>query len=119
MIPADLPLRVEVEIVTADPFTPMPVTDDRTGAIMRCIRAHESDTAGGYRAENPDSTASGAYQFTDGTWRSVSREAGIRVPSHASDASPALQDAVARYALTHGHAKAWDGTHCPTTTIAR
>ena len=112
MIPADLP---RLDVVVGAP-APAPVLPDPVASIMACIRAHESDTAGGYRAENPISTASGAYQYVDGTWRDLLREMGSRGPRHASDASPALQDAVTRYALTHGHAKAWNGTGCPTTT---
>lgn len=105
--------------------TPLPVeraaprrasrVEDRTAAIMRCIRAHESDTAGGYRAENPVSTASGAYQFVDGTWRELARRAGLDVPPRASQAPPRLQDAVARWALEHGYGSAWRGTGCPGT----
>ena len=47
------------------------------------------ESGGNYRAENPVSTASGAYQITDGTW------AGYGGYSHASYAPPAVQDAKA------------------------
>lgn len=36
--------------------------------FLACVRAHESDTAGGYSAQNPTSSASGAYQIIDSTW---------------------------------------------------
>jgi muramidase (phage lysozyme) len=84
--------------------------------IMKCIRHHESDTAGGYRAQNPISTASGAYQYLDGTWRAFSHQAGYaHSPRHAKNAPPWMQDAVTRWALWNGHAKSWHGTWCPWT----
>ena len=42
----------------------------------RCVRAHESDSAGGYRAQNTHSTASGAYQFLDFTSDNAARAMG-------------------------------------------
>lgn len=83
---------------------------------LRCIRAHESDTAGGYLAENPTSSASGAYQFLDGTWRAMTRLSGMgREFARASHAPPIVQDAVALWALDNGHGSAWRGTGCPGT----
>ena len=45
--------------------------------FLTCVRAHESDRGpaphiNGYAAKNPSSSASGAYQFLDSTWRNVS-----------------------------------------------
>ncbi|AXQ63292.1 hydrolase [Streptomyces phage Comrade] len=56
------------------------------GGIAACIRKYES--GGNYRALNPSSGASGAYQFMDGTWQSVTG-----LPGKAMNYSPAQQDA--------------------------
>lgn len=86
----------------------------RTGvdAFLACVRAHESDTAGGYKAENPYSTASGAYQFIDSSWQAYSRMAGYSGWSHASYAPPSVQDAVARWVVVNKGHYPWKGTHC-------
>lgn len=57
-------------------------------AVLTRIR--ECESHGNYRAENGVSTASGAYQFVDGTWRSVT---GLQPP--ASAYSRAVQDRAA------------------------
>ena len=49
----------------------------------------QRESGGDYKAENPTSTASGKYQFIDGTWN------GYGGYQHASDAPPAVQDAKA------------------------
>lgn len=56
------------------------------GGIAACIRKYES--GGNYQAENPNSTASGAYQFLDSTWQSVTGLSG-----RAKNYSPSQQDA--------------------------
>jgi len=86
---------------------------DRVDTIMACIRAHES--GGDYRAHNPVSSAAGAYQFIAGTWIVLSRLANHPGWVSAGDAPAQVQDLVARWALTHGHARAWHGTGCATT----
>lgn len=53
--------------------------------VASCIRKWES--GGNYSAQNPSSTASGAYQFLDSTWRNVTGLSG-----RAMNYSPAIQD---------------------------
>ena len=80
------------------------------GGFLACVRRHES--GGDYRAENPVSTASGAYQFLDSTWRTMSARAGHRGWGHAASAPPWVQDAVAQYTVDSGWRSAWNGTGC-------
>lgn len=62
--------------------------------ILATIRTRES--GGNYGAQNPESTASGAYQFIDGTWRSLTEKYGIGTEYRkAKFAPPEIQDAVA------------------------
>jgi len=71
------------------------------GDARSWIIAHES--GGNPRAQNPTSSASGLYQFIDGTWRSLGGST-----AHAKDASVAEQNAIAdRYvAQRYG---SWEG----------
>lgn len=63
--------------------------------ILATIRAIES--GGDYQAESRTSTASGAYQFIDSTWRHYARATGLDTTTYprALDAPDHLQDAVA------------------------
>ncbi len=91
--------------------------------FLVCVRRHESDRgphphANGYRAQNPSSSASGAYQYLDSTWRTVSARAGHGGYSRALHAPPAVQDAVTLWVISQpvsvsGGRKNWAGTGCP------
>lgn len=87
-----------------------PAAHNPPGGFLACVRRHES--GGNYQAENPTSTASGAYQFLDSTWRTMSARAGHSGWGHAASAPPAVQDAVAQYTVNSGWASAWNGTGC-------
>lgn len=85
--------------------------------FLTCVRRHESDRGAyphinGYAAQNPYSSASGAYQFIDSTWRNVSAKAGHAGYSKASQAPWFVQDAVALYLYDNGGRSAWAGTGC-------
>lgn len=87
--------------------------------FLTCVRHHESDRGpfphtNGYGAENPISSASGAYQFIDGTWRSAAASAGeSSYGGHAAWAPPDVQDRVAYHtAITLGQRYHWNGTGC-------
>ncbi|MGD8151155.1 transglycosylase family protein [Ornithinimicrobium sp. Y1694] len=58
--------------------------------VLEAIKQCES--GGSYTAQNPTSTASGAYQFLDSTWQSMSSAAGY---ARAVDAPESVQDAAA------------------------
>jgi hypothetical protein len=92
-------------------LTPAPVPEHSPpGGFLACVRRHES--GGNYQAKNPVSTASGAYQFLDSTWRTMSARAGHRGWGSARYAPPWVQDAVAQYTVDSGWSSAWNGTGC-------
>jgi hypothetical protein len=65
-------------------------------AILQTIRTLES--GGNYTAKAAKATASGAYQIIDTTWAAWALAAGIGTTyTHASQAPPAIQDAVAAH----------------------
>jgi hypothetical protein len=81
--------------------------------FLVCVRAHESATAGAYEAQNPVSTASGAYQFLDATWKVASVQAGFYGLPTAKSAEWWVQDAVAYdLAIRRGQKSHWNGTGC-------
>ena len=65
--------------------------------FLAAIRQHES--GGNYTAFNAAGGASGAYQYIQSTWSSYARAAGFAQYANgpASEAPPAVQDAVAKY----------------------
>jgi hypothetical protein len=65
-----------------------------TGQILATIRKRESN--GNYQAQARGSSASGAYQFIDSTWRAMASKFNIGTEyPRAVAAPPAVQDAVA------------------------
>jgi len=83
-----------------------------------CIRKHESIEQGHYRAHNGGSSASGAYQFLDGTWQGIAKwvkvdgEFVARKYSAANHAPAWVQDAVFIHSIRDGGIHNWNGTHC-------
>lgn len=77
------------EIISKSPEikknTPGPRNNSRAPGISECIKKYES--GGNYKALNPSSGASGAYQFMDSTWTAVTG-----LPGKAMNYSPAQQD---------------------------
>ena len=67
--------------------------------ILSKIRYCESSN--NYKAQNPSSTASGAYQFLDTTWQ------GLGHSGRAKDASAAEQDAAARALYAQAGTSPW------------
>lgn len=66
--------------------------------VRRCIVARES--GGDYHAQNRHSSASGAYQFLDGTWQNVTG-----LPGSARDYSKSVQDAAFYKLFDNGRGK--------------
>ena len=87
-------------------------------SFLTCVRHHESDGGGawpyigGYSAQNPRSSASGAYQFIDSTWRNAASSAGHPGYSRAVHAPWWVQDAVAMHAVNNGGRSHWAGAGC-------
>jgi hypothetical protein len=79
--------------------------------FLVCTRAHESDSAGGYRAVSPGGTYRGAYQFLRSTWNTVARHAGRYdlVGVDPAAAAPADQDAMALHLYQWQGAAPWGG----------
>ena len=70
-----------------------------TDRILATIRQKESSND--YTAQNPKSSASGAYQFIDSTWQSLTKKYGIGTEyKSAKDAPPAIQDQIAQRYLS-------------------
>jgi len=83
------------------------------GGALACIRAHESDSAGGYQAVSSSGTYRGAYQFAQSTWDNSAGAAGRAdlVGVDPASASPADQDAVASYLYSQAGDQPW-GNRC-------
>ncbi len=87
------------------------LTDLSQDPFLKCTRAHESDSAGGYRAISPGGTYRGAYQFLPSTWNNVAAAAGRRdlVGVDPAQAAPADQDFLAMWLYRHSGAGPWGG----------
>src|SRR4029077_14307859 len=86
-------LRLEADRAAAEAFAATlvaaaPASTSRTGYSggstapsapgdpLACIRAHESDSAGGYQAVSSGGTYRGAYQFLPSTWANTAAPPG-------------------------------------------
>lgn len=78
-------------------------------AFLRCVVHRES--RGNPRAQNPTSTASGLFQFLNGTWQAYARESGIGDNYlRAKDAPPSVQWDLARWVVKHKGRYPWKPT---------
>lgn len=71
------------------------------GPIIAC------ESGGNPRAQNPSSSASGLYQFIDGTWRAYG---GLEFAPRAKDATPAEQTIVANRAFAREGYTPWNAS---------
>lgn len=80
--------------------------------LAEMVQHYES--GGDYTAKNPGSTASGAYQFTNSTWKSYATQAGVDTSAYptAASAPPYLQDKVFQQAVTSNGLRDWTCPGC-------
>ncbi|HET9728894.1 MAG TPA: hypothetical protein VFR41_05700 [Acidimicrobiia bacterium] len=98
--------------VTYRPAPPGPWTGPLSqDPFLVCTRAHESNSAGGYRAISPGGTYRGAYQFVQSTWNGAAMGAGRPdlVNVDPATAAPADQDQLAMYLYRMRGAAPWGG----------
>lgn len=84
-------------LLPGGPPSPMggPSGGGNVDSILQTIRQRES--GGNYAARNAQGTASGAYQFIDTTWQSLTKKFGMGTEySSAGMAPKEIQDAIAR-----------------------
>jgi hypothetical protein len=74
-----------------------PTGDAQIDQILATIRKRESSND--YNAKSKSSSASGAYQFIDSTWRARAKAAGVDISAYptARSAPPEIQDKVAAH----------------------
>jgi hypothetical protein len=88
---------------------------DEESSVLDQIMRHES--GGDYTAHNPKSTASGAYQFVNGTWKTAAKNTGIGTEyATAAEAPPEVQDKNALWLLRHygpNSTSSWGGSEGP------
>jgi hypothetical protein len=66
-----------------------------TSQILETIKKRES--GGNYNAQNPYSSASGAYQFIDSTWQGLTKKYGMGSEFKSAKMAPKeIQDAIAK-----------------------
>lgn len=81
-------------------------------SLADMVRFYES--GGDYNAKNPGTTASGAYQFIDSTWRGYASQIGIDTSVYptARSAPPYLQDRVFQRAVATNGLNDWTCPGC-------
>ena len=86
-------------------------------SVLAQIQTHES--GGNYTVVNPapGTTASGAYQFQNGTWQFVAQQTGVGTQyATAAQAPPSMQDANALWLLRNygpNSTTSWGGPDAP------
>ncbi len=102
-------IAIVAGIVAALAPPPAPPPPPATGIPAVLVAIRECESGGSYTAENPSSTASGAFQYLDSSWRSYGYAARYGV-SRASMASPAQQDEAALDTLARSGTTPWNAS---------
>lgn len=97
-VPASDPIPATIGLTILDQLPPEVL------ARAYCIRDRESH--GDYQAQNPSSTASGAWQFLDSSWIAYG---GSQFTPRAWMATPAQQDQVFLWAYAQSGLSPWAG----------
>jgi hypothetical protein len=81
-------------------------------SLASLVQQYES--GGNYTATNPKSTASGAYQFTNGTWQQYASQIGVDTSAYptAASAPPQVQDSVFAHAVSVNGLNDWTCSGC-------
>jgi resuscitation-promoting factor RpfA len=79
-------------------------------SLASLVQGYES--GGNYTAQNPRTSASGAYQFTDPTWQQYAGQIGYSQYQTAASAPPAVQDAVFQQAVSQRGLADWTCPNC-------
>ena len=104
-----------VALLTAHVAGAAPVHAPQLPPVLVRIRGCESGSGprspGNYAAQNRRSSASGAFQVTDGTWRGLRRAVGSTSLPGRQGASPVQQDQAAVEPLAgEGHGQPWNAS---------
>ena len=107
---ADVPPAPAVWAVTSDVWAKF---DPEVERFARCVAHHESWRAGLWTARNPHTSASGAFQYLDSTWRIQSHRAGVYGFARAYLAPPDAQALTFAVNVSRYNSwSSWSGTHC-------
>ena len=107
-----------LQAMSADPLMAMSgeaAPEPDMSALSSVVKHFESN-GGDYNAQNPTSSASGAYGFIDSTWKQYANAAGVDTTQYptAKSAPPEVQDAVFSTAVRQNGLKDWTCPGCDT-----
>lgn len=107
---ADVPATPAGWATTSDVWAKF---DPEVERFAICVARHESWRAGLWKARNPYTSASGAFQYLDSTWRLQSRRAGVTGYARAYLAPPDAQALTFAVNVSRYNSwTSWRGAHC-------
>ena len=109
-VSADVPAAPAGWATTSDVWAKF---DPEVERFARCVAHHESWGAGLWKARNRYTSASGAFQYLDSTWRLQSRRAGVTGYARAYLAPPDAQALTFAVNVSRYNSwTSWRGAHC-------